>query len=93
MAELGKISTHRQVAEKWIEEQPQRVDLVTEEAIISFAQYLDSFKTLSSELQILALQKSMEAYIEFYNIAKARIAPEILQPCIDEFAAKHNHKK
>ena len=83
--ETPKLATYNDVASQWIKDNP------TENwaDVINFAKHLDSFKTLNSQLQILALQKTLETYIEFYNIIKPKISDKILGECLSELKSKH----
>lgn len=53
-----KIKTYLNAANDLINENPDFYSEEAKQGIVSFARYLDSFKTLSVELQILAMEKS-----------------------------------
>ena len=86
--EKPELATYEQTAREWAKEGLQgQTDPL--EGMLAFGRYLDSFKTINAQMQILALQKTLETYVEFYNILKDKVPAETLQPCIDELKAKH----
>lgn len=87
-----KLANYKDVAEKFIESPEYDINDLAEFAIKKFAKHLDSFQTLNSQMQVLALQASLKKYMQFYDIIKTDIAPEILEPCMDKFKALNKKK-
>ena len=88
---IPKLANYKQVAGEWIKNE-QVAGEVVKMAVEKFAEHLDSFKTLNSQLQILALQKTLETYIQFYGIVKNKIDAKVLAECLEELKAKHVKK-
>lgn len=88
-----KFTTYLEVADKLIKENPDFYTKDQLEGLMSFAKYLDSFKSIGNELQLLALQQAR------------KIDRELILACCDEFGrdkvaalakivtARHRHHK
>lgn len=68
-----KFTTYLSIAQALIDENPKYYKKADQEAILSFAKYLDSGRELGGEMQMLALQHAR------------KIDGEVLKECIEEF--------
>ncbi len=93
--EAPKLATFEQLAEEWLEKEKSNSSLDKSEfadyasGVKYFAEYIDKIQTLDNRMQMLALQKTLETYIEFYGIMKERVTPEVLQGCLTELKNRH----
>ncbi len=87
-----KFATYKQVAEEFVKDAPFTDWASAIEGINKFAAHLDSFKTLSSEFQILALQETLKVYVEFYNLMKEKCPADVFEECLGIFRDKHKHR-
>jgi hypothetical protein len=93
MEDQVNITTYIAIAQSLFQDDPSYYDSRAQDAILSFAKYLDSGRELGPELQVLALKQAR------------KIDGEVLQACIDRFGreamievvqgvyAKHRHTK
>jgi hypothetical protein len=71
-----KFKTYIEVAESLIAEYPDFYNAEAKDGMLSYAKYLDSFKSLGNELQLLAMQQSR------------KIDHEIIMECVKVFGEK-----
>ncbi len=85
--------TYRETAQEFLEklEEPQIASI--KQGAIAFAKYLDSFKNLTSELEILALYKARDIDREVLFGLAALLPKEEVTKLVKEIYARHKHTK
>lgn len=88
-----KMNTYLSTAQTLIDKNPEFYDGKQKEGILSFAKYLDSFKTVGVELQLLALQKARLIDREFILALCDEIGKEKAIFIARKINQKHIHSK
>jgi len=91
--ETKDFNTYISVAQKLIAENPDFYTQEAQDGIMSFAKYLDSFKTIGMEMQILAHQMVNKIDREFITELLKEITPERAKEIAELVNSRHIHKK
>lgn len=87
------VKTYIAVAQELIEKNPDFYNQEAQDGILSFAKYLDSFKVLGVELQLVAYQKAREIDRELILECCDVFGKENVTALAKKIAEKHRHGK
>lgn len=91
--EKSGFKTYLQVAQELFESHADYYNEDAQNAILSFAKYLDSWKSIDSNLQFLAMQKSREIDRELFAELEKTVGRDVLMAAARIVNARHMHHK